>query len=338
MRKVDTETASRRTIVGRLGLAALLAGMGNLLAGNPVEAQDYPTRIIRIVVPLTAGGPTDAKARLIAPKLHERFGQPVIIENKPGAGAVIGTEFVARAQADGHTLLMGTPSLTINDGIGKKLPYDRKKDFVPVALVGSGPLVMTVPPNLPPKTVAEFVAYTKANAGKASYASVGHGTISHLTTEYFKSLSGADLTNIPYSGTGPAMLAIMAGDVQVIFDATTTVVPQVTGGKVRGLAVTTLKRSPLLPDVPTLAESGYPGFDIPFWAGLFAPAGTPKEVVEKLNREVRAILATAEMRTQLANLGTEPGELTAEQFAAYVDDQAARYKAAATAANIQASE
>ena len=331
-------TPARRPGTGRLGALLMTVAAAIGLAAAPAVAQDWPSRPIRIIVPLAAGGPTDAKARLLAPKLQERLGQPVVVENRPGAAAVIGTELVARAAPDGHTLLMGTPSITINESISKNLPYDRKRDFVPVALVGSGPLVLVVPTTLPPRTIAEFIAHAKANAGKISYASVGNGSISHLTTELFRSRAGIEMTNSPYGGTGPALLAIMSGDVQLAVDAITTAGPQIAGGKMRALAVTTAARSPLLPDVPTVAESGFPGFDIPFWAGLFARSGTPPEILQRLNRETVAILDAPDMREQLARLGTEPGRLDMAGFAKYVEDQAIGYAAAAKAADIKPAE
>jgi tripartite-type tricarboxylate transporter receptor subunit TctC len=318
-------------VAGLIG-AIVLPGMASAQGGA------YPDRPIRIVVPLAAGGPTDAKARLIAPRLQERLGQPVIVDNKPGAGAQIGTDFVAKAPADGYTLLMGTPSLTINDSIGRDLPYDRKRDFVAVAMAGFGPLVLVSPPSLPVKSVADLVAYTKANDGKVSYASVGHGSISNLTMELFRSMAGVNMTNVPYRGTGPALVAVMAGEVQATVDAITTAAAQIEGGKVTALAVTTAKRSPLLPNVPTLVESGFAGFDIPFWAGLFAPAATPVAIINRLNAEVRSLLSTAEMAEQFRKLGTETGNMTVAEFARYVDDQAALYAKAAKAAGLGAKE
>jgi tripartite-type tricarboxylate transporter receptor subunit TctC len=335
--------AVARTSYGRAALLALglAIGIGGALSpGAAALAQtgDYPNRAIRIIVPLAPGGPTDAKARLIAPKLQEKFGQPVIVENKTGAVAQIGTEFVAKSPPDGYTLLMGTPSLTITEAISKDLPYDRKRDFIPVALAGAGPLVLVSPPNMPFKTAADLIAYAKANDGKGSYASVGHGSISHLTMELFCAMAGIKMANIQYRGTGPAMVAVMAGEVQATVDAITTAAAQIDGGKVTALAVTTARRSPLLPNVPTLVEAGFAGFDIPFWAGLFAPAGTPAAIVEKLNAEVRTALSTADMAEQFRKLGTETGKLSVAEFAKYVDDQAALYAKAAKAAGIGAKE
>jgi tripartite-type tricarboxylate transporter receptor subunit TctC len=324
-----------KLVKSAMRLAVALIALDGL--GAAASAADYPTRLVKIVVPLAAGGPTDATARRIGVALQERLGQPVVIENRTGAGAQIGTEFVARSPADGYTLLMGTPFLAIGESIAKDLPYDRKRDFVPVALVESGTLVMVVTPSLPANTVAEFIAYGKANPGKLSYASVGHGTISHMTTELFKAMAGLDILNVPYRGTGPAMLAVMAGEVQLTFDALTTAGAQVEGGKVRALAVTAAKRAAMLPNVPAIAET-LPGFDATFWAGLLAPAGTPSDIVERLNREVRAVLATPDMREQFAKLGTDPGDLSPQEFARFLDDQAARYALAAKAAGIQAKE
>lgn len=321
-----------------LGLAVAAGSALSMSSAALAQAGDYPNRAIRIIVPLAPGGPTDAKARLIAPKLQEKFGQPVIVENKTGAVAQIGTEFVAKSPPDGYTLLMGTPSLTITEAISKDLPYDRKRDFIPVAMAGYGPLILVAPPSLPLKTTADLIAYAKANDGKTSYASVGHGSISHLTMELFCAMAGIKMANIQYRGTGPALVAVMAGEVQATVDAITTAASQIEGGKVTALAVTTARRSPLLPNVPTLVEAGFAGFDIPFWAGLFAPAGTPSAIIEKLNTEVRTLLSTAEMAEQFRKLGTETGKMTTAEFAKYVDDQAAIYAKAAKAAGIGAKE
>ena len=315
----------------------ILVGVG-LFAGSQVLAQDYPSRPVKIVVPLAAGGPTDVTARRIGLALQERLGQPVVIENRTGAGAAIGIEFVARSKPDGYTLLMGTPFLAIGESIAKNLPYDRKRDLLPVALVERGTLVLVVSPTLPVKTVAELVAYGKANPGKLSYASVGHGTISHMTMELFKSVTGLDITNVPYRGTGPAMVAVMSGEVQITVDALTTAGPQIDGGKVRALAVTAGRRAAARPDIPTVAESGYPGFDATFWAGLLVPAGTPADIVARLNRDVRAALTTQDMQQWFAKVGTEAGDMSPDGFARSIDDQAVRYAAAAKAAGIQPKE
>lgn len=319
-------------------LSSLILAGAALVVGAPASAQDYPSRPVKIVVPLAAGGPTDVTARRIGIALQERLGQPVVIENRTGAGAAIGIEFVARSKPDGYTLLMGTPFLAIGESIAKDLPYDRKRDLMPVALVERGTLVLVVSPTLPVKSVAELVAYGKANPGKLSYASVGHGTISHMTMELFKSVTGLDIVNVPYRGTGPAMIAVQSGEVQMTVDALTTAGPQIDGGKVRALAVTAGKRAAARPDIPTIAEAGYPGFDASFWAGLLVPAGTPADIVARLNRDVRAALATQDMQQWFAKIGTEAGDLPPEGFARFIDDQAVRYAAAAKAAGIQAKE
>ena len=319
----------------KLGLArlvaAVVAGIG--LTIGAAAAQGYPNKPVRIIVPLAAGGPTDATARRVGAALQEKWGQPVIIENKTGAGAQIGTDYVAKAAPDGYTLLMGTPFLVIGESIVKDLPYERKRDFVPVALVESGTLVIVTTPGLAAKTVPEFIAYAKANPGKLSYASVGNGTISQMTMELFKATAGLDILNVPYRGTGPAMLAVMSGEVQATVDALTTAGAQVEAGKVHGLAVTASTRSPLFPTMPTVAET-LPGFNALFWAGLLAPAGTPKDIVAKVNADVRAVLATPAMKEQFAKVGTDTSDMTTEQFARFLDDQAALFAVAAKAAGL----
>ncbi|MBM3518687.1 MAG: tripartite tricarboxylate transporter substrate binding protein [Alphaproteobacteria bacterium] len=318
--------------------SALVVAMLSLAAGSPASAQDYPTRPVRIVVPLAAGGPTDVTARRIGAALQERLGQPVVIENRTGAGASIGIEFVARSQPDGYTLLMGTPFLAIGESIQRDLPYNRKRDLLPVALVERGTLVLVVSPSVPAKNVAELVSHAKTIPGKLSYASVGHGTISHMTMELFKSVAGLDILNIPYRGTGPAMQAVIAGDVHMTVDALTTAGGHIDGGKVRAVAVTAGRRAAARPDIPTIAEGGYPGFDATFWAGLLVPAGTPGEIVNRLNRETRAALATPEMQQWFARIGTEAGNTSPAEFARFIDDQAVRYAMAAKAAGIQPKE
>ena len=297
--------------VHHLWIAAGLAA-----AASGAFAQAYPSRPVRMVVPLSAGGFADVPARIVAPRLSEALGQTVFVENKPGAGATIGTEFVARSRPDGYTLLFtGTPH-AISPALYRNLPYDPVKDFVPVALVASGPYVLVVNPQLEVKSVQELIAAAKAQPGKIDYASSGNGSAQHLVTAMFASMAGIQLNHVPYKGSGPAMQDLLSGQVKVSFAGTPNVMPHVKAGKLRALAVSTPKRSPDLPDVPTVAEAGVPGYDATLWLALLAPAGTPGEIVEKLYAETARVLRNPEVQQAIAPTGLDvsilgPAELPA---------------------------
>jgi tripartite-type tricarboxylate transporter receptor subunit TctC len=284
-----------------------------------VSAQVYPTKPIRIVVPFPPGGATDILARDVAQKLTEAWGQQVIVDNRPGAGGNIGSELVAKSAPDGYTLEMGTVGThAINASLYAKMPYDHVKDFVPVILVAGVPNVLVVNPAVPVNSVAELIAYAKANPGKLNFASSGSGTSIHLSGELFKVMAGVQMTHIPYKGSAPALQDLLGGQVQLMFDNLPPSLPQIKAGKLRALAVTSATRAPALPDVPTLAEAGLPGFEASSWFGLLAPAGTPPAIVIKLNAEVAKWLATPDAKERLAKQGANAVGGTPEDFEKHI--------------------
>ncbi|HSF47378.1 MAG TPA: tripartite tricarboxylate transporter substrate binding protein, partial [Burkholderiales bacterium] len=270
-------------------LAALTLGSGSAFAQSP--ATNYPNKAIRFVVPYTPGGTTDILARIIAAELTKNWGQQVFVDNRPGAGGNIGTGFVAKADPDGYTIVMGAISThAINPSLYKNIPYDHIKDFAPVTRVGLLPNVLVVNPSLPVKTVKEFIAYGKANPGKLSYASPGTGTSLHLSGELFKSVTGVDMVHVSYKGSAPALTDLLGGQVLAMFDNLPASLPHIKAGKLRALAVTTAKRAPALPEVPTMVEAGVPDFVVTSWFAVFVPAKTPKEIIAKLNSEMVKVL------------------------------------------------
>jgi tripartite-type tricarboxylate transporter receptor subunit TctC len=293
-------------------LAALAA------QATPVSAQSWPSKPVKIVVPFGPGGPADVYARIVAQGLTETFKQQFIIENKPGAGALIGTEVVAKAAPDGYTLLMMSNTHTVNETLFAKRPYDLMRDLIPVAPVNTSDLVMVVHPSVPAKTLQEFVALAKAQPGKLSYASSGPGTPYHMAGELFKSMSGTDILHIPHKGSAEARNDVMGGHVQMMFDAVTAMKGSIDAGEVRALATTGLQRSSVMPNVPTVNESGVPGYEATIWLGIMAPKGTPKEIVDKLNAEIGKIIAKPEMREAWAKQGAVPMTMTPDQFGAYL--------------------
>ena len=295
-------------------------------AALPALAQ-YPGKPIHIVVPSAPGDGSDLTSRLIGDKLAAVLGQPVVIENKLGAGGVVGTEYAARQPADGYTLIMANAgSHAINAALYSKLPYDPAKDFAAVALVGIAPNMMSVNPSLPVKSVAEFIAYAKAHPGTINYGSGGNGSSAHLSAELFKTMAGIQMNHVPYKGATPALTDLAGGQVQVMIANLPPMLPLVKAGKLRALAVTTTRRYPGLPDVPTVAESGLAGYETVAWFGLFAPAGTPKEIVSRLNREVNAIVSQPDVRERLLGMGMEPALGTPEDFAARQAADIAKWK------------
>ena len=282
-------------------LAAGIAGMALLGIGS-AGAQDFPTRPIKWVVPYPAGGSTDILARIIGQYLSERIGQQVIIENKPGGGNNIGTEFVVNSAPDGYTLLLVNPAHGINATLYPKLTFNFMRDIAPVAGLMRVPNVMEVNPQVPAKTVAEFIAYAKANPGKINWASSGNGTSVHLSGELFKAMAGIDLTHVPYRGSAPALTDMISGQVHVMFDNMPSSLPHIQAGKLRALAVTTTTRSEALPDVPTVADT-VPGYEASAWFGMGVPKNTPRAIIDKLNKEVNAALADPKIKARLAELG-----------------------------------
>jgi tripartite-type tricarboxylate transporter receptor subunit TctC len=282
------------------------------------QASDFPNKAIRLVVPFPPGGATDAAARLVAVKMSEHWGQPVLVDNRAGAGGNVGSDLVAKAPADGYTLVMGvTGSHAINTSLYSKMPYDPVADFVAISQVAVVPNVLVVHPSVPAKNLAELVALAKKEPGKLNYASLGNGTAAHLGMEMLKSEAGVDITHVPYKGSAPAVSDLLAGQVQMMVDGLPSALPHIKAGKLRAIALTSLRRAPSLPDLPTISES-YPGFYADAWSGLFAPKGTPQPVVEKLSAEVQRILKLPDVREKLAALGAEPVGSTQAEFTAHV--------------------
>jgi tripartite-type tricarboxylate transporter receptor subunit TctC len=297
-------------------------------------AQTYPAKPIRIVVGFPPGGGNDIIARLVGAKMQENWGQPVVIDNKPGANSIIAAEFVAKSAADGYTLLVNaTGGMSVNPVLYTKLPYDSLRDFVPISMVGSFPLVLVVHPAVPANSVQELVAYTKANPGKLNYSS--GSTAFQVASEMFKQMTGSDIKHIPYKGSAASITAVIAGDVHMTIVDTPPLVPQISAGRVRALAVTSAKRSGSMPDIPAMTET-VPGYEMVLWIGVFAPAGTPREIAEKLNAEVVRVVKLPDIREKLEAMGVEPLGNTSEQMAEWIRREIARFGPVVKAANIQA--
>jgi len=294
----------------------------------PVHAADYPTRPISLVVAFTPGGPSDVLARIVGKKLEAILGQPFVIENRPGAGGNIAAESVSHAAPDGYTLLMGNNSiLATNASLYKKLGYDPQRDFVPISLIGSQPNILVVNPSVPVHSLADLIALAKANPGKLNFASSGYGAAAHMAGELFKSEAHVDIVHIAYKGAAPALQDVIGGRAQMMFATSASVMGFIKGGVLRPLAVTTLKRTPLLPDVPTVDESGIKGFEATTWHGLVAPAGTPPEVIEKLYRATVTALADENVRQALAKLGVDIVGNSPQEFRAYIAAEIPKWKA-----------
>ncbi|MBL8351291.1 MAG: tripartite tricarboxylate transporter substrate binding protein [Burkholderiaceae bacterium] len=294
----------------------------------PAQAADYPAKPIRIVVPYAAGGSTDALARMIGEQLGKRLGQAAIVENKPGASEQIAITSVTKAAPDGYTILLSTLSgLAVNPGLyGARLPYDPQKDLTPVLLAATVPSVVVVHPSLPVKTMAELGSHLKANPGKISYASAGNGTPSHLGMEYYKKANGVDPVHVPYKGGAPALQEVMGGQVQLMMALVPEAMPMVRSGRLRALAVTSPKRLPAHPEVPTVAESGGKDFDMTFWYAFMAPAGTPAEIVGKLNRTIDAILQDKDLRARMAEMSLDVAGGAPARVTELIRSDSARWK------------
>ncbi len=309
-------------MIGRCVMGmSLLAWSALSLAQNA-----YPTKPIRIIVAYTPAGATDILARAVGQKMTEAWGQPVIVENRPGANGNIGTEVAARATPDGYTLLMVTAGTHgVNPGLYRKLPWDAVKDFAPVSLVAVVPNIMVVNNSVPVKNVKELIAYLKASPGKYSYGSPGLGSTAHMSMELFKSMTGVDIVHIPYKGSAGVLQDLIAGQIIVTIDNMPPYLPQVKAGKIRALAVSPAKRSPAIPDVPTIAEGGVTGYDAVAWFGLVAPAGTPKAIVDKLAAETQKILKMPDVAERLSGLGAEPVGSTPAEFSAFIKVEIAKW-------------
>jgi tripartite-type tricarboxylate transporter receptor subunit TctC len=301
-----------------LCIAALVfCGCGSL---DPADAQSYPSRTITLVIPFPPGGSTSIVGRVIADKMSELLGQSIVIDNRGGAGGTIGTKAAAKSEPDGYTLLLGyTGTLAIGPSLYRNVGYDPRKDFAPIGMIGNAPSSLVVHPSFPARTVAELVAYAKAHPGKINFGSAGVGTVGHITGEYFARATGIQIVHIPYKGTGPALSDLLGGHIPMSFSPIATTAGNVKGGLLRALAVTSLHRNHLLPDVPTMIEAGVPGFDATLCYGLVAPAGTPRPVIDRLNQALRAALASDEVKKQLALDGTEITPGTPEQYADFID-------------------
>ena len=297
-----------------LAFSAIILGF----ACVPVSGQNYPVKPVRLIVPYPPGGPTDLVGRSVGQKLTEAWGQQIIVENRAGAASAVGTEVAARAPADGYTLLLGTSAgFSINPALGGKLPYDPERDFAPITLLVINPQILVVHPSMPVHSVKMLVALAKSRPGQINYASVGNASPQHLGMEMLKSMTGINMVHVPYKGTAPAVTDILAGNVSLMFNSMPSVLPQARSGRLRGLAVSSAKRSSAAPDIPTVAEAGVPGFDYVTWYGLFAPAGTPREIVNRLNSQVAKMLAEPELAKRFASQGAEPLSTTPDQLAQY---------------------
>jgi tripartite-type tricarboxylate transporter receptor subunit TctC len=323
-------TCSRRLFAA----AAAAFAAATLLA--PASAQDkWPSKPITYIVPFPAGGTTDILARLIAQKLGPALGTTIVVDNKGGAGGSVGSEIASRAAPDGYTILGGTiSSHAINVSLYPKIGYDPVTSFVPVSLIGTNPTVLVVNQASPYKTLQDVIAAGKAKKALNS-ASAGSGTSQHLSLELLKSRAGIDITHIPYKGSGPAIQDVMAGQVDMMFDTTVVAGPHIESGKLRALAVTSAKRLPSMPNVPTVAESGVPGYEVISWQGVFAPAGTPKPIVDRLHAEIGKILREPEMQERLGKLGMQGADMTTEQIAAFQKAEVAKWAQVIKAANIK---
>ncbi|WP_074575877.1 tripartite tricarboxylate transporter substrate binding protein [Polaromonas sp. JS666] len=293
--------------------------------GAPAFAQAWPARPISLIVPFPAGGTTDVLARAVGLELSKSLGQPVVVESRPGAGATLGADFVAKSKADGYTLLMGAVHHTIATSVYKKLPYDFQKDFAPVSTVALVPNVLVVNPAVPAKNVKELLALAKAEPGKLTYGSNGNGTGQHLIGAQFESMGGVQMLHVPYKGSGPLTTDLLGGQITMSFDTITPVLPHIKAGKLRALAVTTNKRSAALPDVPTLDEAGLKGFNLGTWFGVLAPAATPRDIVARLSTELARIVNSPEFRKKMDDIGAEPVGNTPEQMARQIAEDTERF-------------
>ena len=311
----------------------LFAGALALAAGGASAQSDYPSRSIRLVLGFTPGGISDVLARAIGAKLSASLGQQVVIDNRPGAGTTIAADIVAKSPPDGYTLFMqDMTTQAINASLYKKLPYDTVKDFTPISLVASSALILVVHPSLPAKSVKELIALAKSKPGQIVYASSGNGTILHLAGETFKSMAGVDMIHVPYKGSSQAVQALLAGEVALTFSTMPPALPQVKSGKLRALGVTTPKRNPAAPEVPTVSEAGLKGFDVVLYSGVLGPGGMPASIVNKLNSELARAVATPEVKATYANLGVDALTDTPEQFSAHIASEIGKLGKAVRAA------
>ena len=317
-------------------LRVVLVVCGVLCGASALQAADYPVRSIRYIVPQGAGGSSDTLARAVTQRLAESLGQQVVVDNRPGATGNIGAEIAARAAPDGYTLLQVATSHATNPALGVKMPFDPVRDFAPITLLSQSPNLWIVHPSLPVKSVRELIVLAQSRPGEINYSSSGTGSSQHLAGELLKSSARIDIVHIPYKGSPPALLDLIGGRVMLMCSTIAPAMPQVRTGKVRALAVTSLKRSPAAPEVPTVSESGLPGYEATAWQGVLAPAGTPREIVGKLNVELVRIVQQPEVRKQLADQGYDPAGTTSDQFAEYVKTEIAKWSKVIKAAGLKA--
>jgi tripartite-type tricarboxylate transporter receptor subunit TctC len=302
----------------------------------PVLAQTYPSKPIRIVVPYPPGGFNDTLGRTLAAKFTEAWGQPAVVENKPGANTLIGTDYVAKSPPDGYTLLVVAFPFAVTPSLIKAMPYDTVRDFAPIVLAAQSPNLLVINPSLPVKSVGELIALAKSKPGSLSYASTGNGSSNHISMELFDSLAGVKMVHIPYKGSAPAVTDLLGGQVHLMFDNVPNVLPHVKAGRLTALAQTGAKRSAMIPDIPTVAEAGLPGYELTVWFGLVAPAGTPRDVVQKLNAEVLRILAMPDVRERFTAQGVDPVGSTPEQFGEHIRAQMSKWGKVVSDAGVKA--
>jgi tripartite-type tricarboxylate transporter receptor subunit TctC len=322
--------------IWKILLGAAVAALSGSGAFDAAQAQTYPNRAITLVIPFAPGGSTTIVGRVIADKMSETLGEKIVVDNRPGAGGTVGTKAVAKSEPDGYTLVLGyTGTLAIGPSLYKNAGYDPRKDFAPIGLIGNAPNSLVVHPSFPAKTIGELIAYAKANPGKVNFGSAGAGTVSHITGEYFAASAGIKLVHIPYKGTGPALTDLLGGHIPMAFAPIPASHPNVSAGLLRALAVTSTTRSSLLPDVPTISESVLPGFDASLYYGLAAPAGTPRAIVDRLNKELRAALASDVVKKQLTLDGTEITPGTPEEYAAFIDKDEKKWSQLVKASGVE---
>ena len=303
-----------------------LAALALLPLAPGVLAQPYPSKPIKVIIGFPPGSGGETQVRLVGQKLTEAMGQPIVVDARPGASGNIAAELLVKSPGDGYTLLYFPAALAINPSLFPKVPYDLAKDFTPIALLGTFPLVMVVNPSVPAKSVADVVALAKAKPGAVNYASIGNASPPHLAGELFGQLAGVSLTHVPYKGSAPAQTDLIGGQVQVMFDTAVSAMPHVKAGRTRALAVTSLKRSPLLPDLPSLDEAGLKGYDLYGWGGMVAPAGVPADIAAKLNTEIVKALKSPDVAEKLMGLGSVPGTMSNAEFGRFILDEAAKWK------------
>jgi tripartite-type tricarboxylate transporter receptor subunit TctC len=305
--------------------AGLLAFILSAVAALPAGAQSYPSRQVRIIVPFAAGGPADIYARVLGQHLQQALGQPFVVEDRPGGGSIVGTDVAAKAEPDGYTLLMMSNTHTVNESLRPHKPFQLMRDFVPVAPVNYSDLVLVVNPSVPVNTLKELIALAKAKPHVLNYASSGPGTPYHMAGELFKAMAGLDIVHVPYKGSSGARTDVLGGQVQMMFDAITTMAPNARAGKVKALATTGKTRSPVMPDVPTMSEAGVPGYEAVIWIGIMAPKGTPTAIVQRVNAEIRKIVNNPEVKQAWAKQGATPMSMSTDEFGQYLRDDIAKW-------------